>query len=271
MAVPKEVRARADSLRKEIQRHNDLYYVRDAPVISDAEYDALFRELMELEAAHPGLASPDSPTQRVGARPLVEFAEVRHRVPMLSLGNAFGEEEVRAFDKRVREALGVDAVRYAAEPKFDGLAVNLSYRDGVFVQGATRGDGTTGEDVTANLRTVRSLPLGLPHAVDTKDLDVRGEILIYKDDFEAMNRRQREAGEKEFVNPRNAAAGALRQLDSRVTAKRPLRFVAYGVGEASDARWSTQSQLLDRLEKIDRKSTRLNSSHSAKSRMPSSA
>jgi DNA ligase (NAD+) len=250
MAVPRQARERVEFLRREVERHNNLYHVRDAPEIPDAEYDKLFRELLELEAAHPELASRDSPTHRVGGAPLGEFAEVRHRVPMLSLGNAFEEEEVRAFDKRVRDALGVDAVAYAAEPKFDGLAVNLTYRDGVFVQGATRGDGATGEDVTANLRTVRSLPLKLPAAADTRDLDVRGEVLMYREDFEAMNRRQREAGEKEFVNPRNAAAGAVRQLDSRITARRPLRFFAYGVGQARGARWKTQSQILDRLAEL---------------------
>ena len=242
--------SRAEFLRKEIARHNDLYHTKDAPEISDAEYDALFRELVELEGAHPELASADSPTQRVGAAPLGKFSQVRHRVPMLSLGNAFGEEEVRAFDRRVRETLGAESVAYAAEPKFDGLAVNLTYRDGVLVQGATRGDGATGEDITANLRTVRSLPLKLPAAPDTKDLDVRGEVLMYKKDFEEMNRRQREAGEKEFVNPRNAAAGAVRQLDSRISAKRPLRFFAYGVGEARGARWKTQTEILDRLEAL---------------------
>jgi DNA ligase (NAD+) len=250
MAASKRARERVDFLRREIDRHNDLYHVRDAPEIPDAEYDKLFRELVELEAAHPELASHESPTHRVGGAPLAEFAEVRHRVPMLSLGNAFEEDEVRAFDRRVRDALAVDAVAYAAEPKFDGLAVNLTYRDGVFVQGATRGDGATGEDVTANLRTVRSLPLKLPAAADTRDLDVRGEVLMYRKDFEAMNAKQRDAGEKEFVNPRNASAGAVRQLDSRITARRPLRFFAYGVGHASGARWKTQSQILDRLEEL---------------------
>ncbi len=250
MAVPKDVRARVASLRREIQRHNELYYAKDAPVIGDAEYDKLFRELAGLESAHPEIASPTSPTQRVGAAPLPEFAEVRHRVPMLSLGNAFGEEEVRAFDKRVREALGADVVAYAAEPKFDGLAVSLSYRNGVFIQGATRGDGATGEDVSANLRTVRSIPLELPDATEARELDVRGEVIIYKQDFEEMNRRQREAQEKEFVNPRNAAAGALRQLDSRVTAKRPLRFFAHGIGSARGPRWATHSEMLDRLEAL---------------------
>ena len=234
-------------MRKEIEGHNDLYYVKDAPRITDAEYDRLFRELVELETAHPELATPDSPTQRVGAAPLPEFAEVRHRVPMLSLGNAFEEEAVRAFDRRVREAFGVDAVEYAAEPKFDGLAISLSYRKGVFVQGATRGDGATGEDVTPNLRTLRAIPLRLPKAPDTEDLEVRGEVLFYRRDFEKLNERQRLAGDKEFANPRNAAAGSLRLLDSRITAQRPLRFFAYGIGFAAKARWKTHSEMLDRL------------------------
>jgi len=242
--------ARARVLREEIERHNLLYHAKDAPEISDAEYDKLFRELVELEAAHPELASADSPTQRVGSAPLPEFAEVRHKMPMLSLGNAFKEEEVRAFDKRVREALGVEAVEYAAEPKFDGLAVSLGYRDGVFAQGSTRGDGTTGEDVTPNLRTVKAIPLKLATAPDTRDLEVRGEVIYYKKDFEKLNERQQAAGEKVFANPRNAAAGSLRLLDSRITARRPLRFFAYGVGVAQDTRWRTHSATLDRLQQL---------------------
>src|SRR5579862_1294379 len=250
MAVPKKVLERAALLRKDIERHNQRYYVLDDPEIEDAEYDRLFRELAELEKAHPQLAAADSPTQRVGAAPLSDFAEVRHRVPMLSLGNAFEEEEVRAFDKRVREALGVESVEYAAEPKFDGLAISLAYREGLFVQGATRGDGATGEDVTPNLRTVRAVPLWLPRAPDTADLEVRGEVLYYKHDFEKLNQRQREAGEKVFANPRNAAAGSLRLLDSRITARRPLRFFAYGVGVAARSRWKTHIELLDRLSAL---------------------
>ncbi len=241
---------RAEALRREIERHNRLYYVEDAPEITDAEYDRLFRELQGLEAAHPELASPDSPTQRVGAAPLPEFPSVRHRIPMLSLGNAFEEDEVRAFDRRVREALGVASVEYAAEPKFDGLAISLRFQGGVFVQGATRGDGTTGEDVTPNLRTVRSIPLRLPEAADTADLEVRGEVLYYTRDFEKLNARQRAAGEREFANARNGAAGSLRLLDSRITAQRPLRFFAYGVGAAAGARWNTHSETLDRLAQL---------------------
>jgi DNA ligase (NAD+) len=242
--------ARAETLRREIERHNHLYYVTDAPEITDAEYDRLFRELVDLESAHPELASADSPTQRVGGTPLPEFAEVRHRTPMLSLANAFDEDEVRAFDRRVREALGVEGVEYAADPKFDGLAISLAYRKGIFIQGATRGDGATGEDVTPNLRTVRSIPLRLPQAPDTEDLEIRGEVIFYRSDFEKLNARQRQAGEKEFANPRNAAAGSLRLLDSRITAQRPLRFFAYGVGIAAKARWKTHSDILVRLAEL---------------------
>jgi DNA ligase (NAD+) len=249
MAVPRQAREQAERLRREIERHNVRYYVLDDPEISDAAYDELFRELVALEEQHPDLRSENSPTARVGAPPLPEFAEVRHRTPMLSLGNAFDEEEVRAFDRRAREALGVEEIEYAAEPKFDGLAVSLAYRNGVFVQGATRGDGATGEDVTPNLRTVRSIPLRLPEAADTADLEVRGEVLYYKSDFEKLNRRQEAAGEKLFANPRNAAAGSLRLLDSRITAQRPLRFFAYGVGVAKGS-WPTHSAMLDRLEAL---------------------
>jgi DNA ligase (NAD+) len=235
---------KARQLREAIERHNRLYYVDDAPQITDAEYDALFRELQALEEQHPELRSPDSPTQRVGGAPVGEFAEVRHRAPMLSINNAFDEEEVRAFDERARKALGVEAIEYAADPKFDGLAISLAYRGGRFVQGATRGDGATGEDVTANLRTVRSIPL----VVDEKaELEVRGEVLMYRKDFEAMNARQREAGEKEYVNPRNAAAGAVRQLDPRITASRPLRFFAYALVSSPTG---THSAAIDRLGKL---------------------
>ncbi len=250
MSVPKDIRQRSEALRKTLERHNRLYYVEDSPEIDDAEYDRLFQELVALEAKHPGLATPDSPTQRVGGAPLPEFAEVRHRTPMLSIANAFDEEAVRAFDRRVREALEVDAVEYAAEPKFDGLAISLTYRDGLLSEGATRGDGTTGEDVTPNLRTLRSIPLRLPKAADTRALEVRGEVLMYRRDFDALNARQRELGEKEYVNPRNAAAGAVRQLDSRVTATRPLRFFAYAISHASQARWSRHSEALERLVEL---------------------
>jgi DNA ligase (NAD+) len=250
MAAPRQVRDRAEQLRRDIERHNHRYYVLDDPEIEDAEYDRLFQELVRIEQQHEDLRRPDSPTQRVGAPPLAAFAEVRHRAPMLSLANAFEEDEVRAFDRRVREALGAEQVEYAAEPKFDGLAISLSYRNGVFVQGATRGDGATGEDVTPNLRTVRSIPLRLAQAPDTEELEVRGEVIFYKADFEKLNARQREAQEKVFANPRNAAAGSLRLLDSKITARRPLRFFAYGVGVAAAPGWKTHAELLDRLEAL---------------------
>ena len=248
MGAPKQVRDRAERLRRELEHHNRRYHVLDDPEISDAEYDRQFRELVQIEQDHEDLRLPDSPTQRVGAPPLPEFAEVRHRTPMLSLSNAFAEDEVRAFDKRVREALGVESVEYAVEPKFDGLAISLSYLKGAFVQGATRGDGATGEDVTPNLRTVRTIPLRLADGADTADLEVRGEVIFYKSDFEKLNARQRDAGEKVFANPRNAAAGSLRLLDSKITARRPLRFFAYGV--AGKARRKTHDETLKRLQEL---------------------
>jgi DNA ligase (NAD+) len=248
MAAPASAAARAQALRETIERCNYEYYVLDRPTVDDAEYDRLFLELQALERQYPELVTADSPTQRVGGQPLEGFAQVAHRVPMLSLGNAFDAEEVHAFDRRVREALGVDVVDYAAEPKFDGLAVSLLYEKGSFVLGATRGDGYTGEDVTANLRTVRAIPLKLATARPPPLLEVRGEVLMLRADFEELNRAQRERGEKEFVNPRNAAAGSLRQLDPRVTAARRLAFFAYGVGRTEGApRWRKHSELLDFL------------------------
>ena len=243
--------SRARTLREALERHNYLYYVLDRPEITDAEYDALFRELVEIENAHPELAGPGSPTRRVGAPPLTAFSSVRHRTPMLSLANAFDEEEVRAFDRRVRTALEAEVIEYAVEPKFDGVAVSLLYDKGVFVQGATRGDGTTGEDVTQNLRTVHSIPLrlGQPPGHDG-GLEVRGEVLIFRSDFDALNARQRDAGEKAFMNPRNAAAGSLRQLDSRITAQRPLRFFAYAAEHADRAPWKTHDEMLARLVEL---------------------
>jgi DNA ligase (NAD+) len=230
MAVPQPVQARARKLRAEIERHNHQYYVLDQPLVSDAEYDRMFRELQQLESEHAELSSPDSPTQRVGGAPLPQFEQLTHRIPMLSLNNAFSEDEVTAFDRRVREGLKTSNVEYLAEPKFDGLAISLTYARGVFMQGATRGDGYTGEDVTPNLRTIRSIPLRLTGKDIPALVEVRGEVLMYRRDFDRLNQRQRANGEKEFVNPRNAAAGSLRQLDSGITAKRPLRFFAYAVG-----------------------------------------
>jgi DNA ligase (NAD+) len=247
MAVGEKIRLRAEELRRQIEDHNHRYYVLDAPIIPDAEYDKLFRELAELEAAHPELVTPDSPTQRVGGAPLDEFPQVVHATPMLSLNNAFADEDVIGFDRRAREGLGRDEIEYAAEPKFDGLAISLRYEGGRFVRGATRGDGHTGEDVTANLRTVRSIPLRLRGGRVPASVDVRGEVIMYKADFERINARQRELGEKEFVNPRNTAAGALRQLNPKMTAERPLRFFAYGVGDAAGLPLRRQSEILDWL------------------------
>ncbi|MFA7280177.1 MAG: NAD-dependent DNA ligase LigA [Sterolibacterium sp.] len=238
---------RVAALRSEIERHNQAYYVHDQPNVPDAEYDRLFRELQQLEANHPELSSPDSPTQRVGGAPLAEFPQVAHGVPMLSLNNAFADDEVAAFDRRCREGLGVEAVDYAVEPKFDGLAITLIYEHGIFVRGATRGDGETGEDVTLNLRTVRNIPLRLSGTAQPEHLEVRGEVLIFRRDFEKLNQQQRAAGLKEFANPRNAAAGSLRQLDPKITAQRPLRFFAYGVAASSDSPPDTHAVLMAQL------------------------
>lgn len=244
--------ARAAQLRDELNRHSHAYYVLDNPTIPDAEYDAMFAELQRLEAEHPELLSPDSPTQRVGGTPLPEFSQVQHDVPMLSINNGFSDEDIENFDRRVREGLGDDAqLRYCCELKFDGLAINLRYAHGVLVQAATRGDGTTGEDVTANIRTVRSIPLKLHTDHPPALIDVRGEVLMFRADFARLNQRQREAGHKEFANPRNAAAGSLRQLDSRITAQRHLRFFAYGIGRLEGADFPrSHSELLDGYRRL---------------------
>ncbi|MGH8761704.1 MAG: NAD-dependent DNA ligase LigA [Nitrosospira sp.] len=234
MSAADDIGHRAQKLRDAIELHNYNYYALDAPTIPDAEYDKLFHELQELEQSHPQLITPDSPTQRIGTAPLKAFSQIFHRTPMLSLGNAFKAAEVDAFDRRARQTLGVDSVEYAVEPKFDGLAVSLCYENGIFMTGATRGDGYVGEDVTLNLRTVRSIPLQLQAGHYTAErpafMEVRGEVLMLKADFEKLNRQQRERGEKEFINPRNAAAGSLRQFDPGITATRRLTFFAYGIG-----------------------------------------
>ncbi len=251
MAPLQDIATRARQLREEIERHNYLYYALDAPEIPDVEFDQLFRELERLEAEYPQLATLDSPSRRVGAAPLAEFSQVAHRVPMLSLSNAFADGEVAAFDRRVREGLGVGTVEYAVEPKFDGLAISLVYQNGTLVQGATRGDGYTGEDVTGNLRTIKAIPLRLHSTHPPRLLEIRGEVLILKKDFDKLNRQQREKGEKEFVNPRNAAAGSLRQLDPRITASRPLTFFAYGLGSTDGlAPPATHSAVMDYLETL---------------------
>ena len=231
MTASAEAARRAAELRRAIAHHDHRYYVLDDPEIPDAEYDRLMQALRALEAEHPGLVSADSPTQRVSGTPVPAFEPVRHGVPMLSLDNAFSEEDLRNFDRRVRERLGLDStVEYAAEPKLDGLAVSLTYEGGVLLRAATRGDGATGEDVTANVRTIRAVPLRLASAPPRR-VEVRGEVFMPFKGFERLNARALERGEKTFVNPRNAAAGSLRQLDARVTAARPLDVFFYGVGE----------------------------------------
>lgn len=231
MSVPKSVRDRARKLHSELHEHNYRYYSQDDPLVSDAEYDLLLRELQSLEADYPELVSPDSPTQRVGAPPLAAFGEVRHALRMLSLDNAFSNEELSGFDRRVRERLEVDEVEYAAEPKLDGLAISLLYEQGRLVRAATRGDGVTGEDVTPNVRTIASVPLKLAGTSIPSLLEVRGEVYMSHAGFAALNRQAVASGHKPFVNPRNAAAGSLRQLDSSVTAQRSLEMYCYGVGK----------------------------------------
>ncbi len=228
--LPDSVRHKAELLRKEIEYHNRQYYVLDDPQIPDSEYDRLMRELQELETRHPDLLTPDSPTQRVGGSPLDSFTEVVHRVPMLSLGNALSADEMTAFDRRLRERLGVDAIEYAGEPKLDGLAISLLYQDGRLVQAATRGDGVRGENVTANARTIGSIPLRLSGQGWPHQMEVRGEVYMPKAMFSAFNERLRQKERKPFANPRNAAAGSLRQLDPRITAERPLAMFCYGIG-----------------------------------------
>jgi len=246
MAVPKRARERAERLRVEIRRHERLYYVENAPVVSDAEFDALMRELLALEADHPELATPDSPTRRVGGEPQSAFSVARHEIPMLSLENANGVEELEAwFDRLRRGADSPDDLAWVTELKIDGLSVSLRYEDGVLVQGATRGDGTTGEDVTVNLRTVRGIPLQVRGEDVPARMTVRGEVYMTRSGFQRLNAAREEAGAAPFANPRNAAAGSVRQLDARITASRPLRFFAYTLLQTADRR---QSEALDRLQ-----------------------
>jgi DNA ligase (NAD+) len=234
-------------LQSELARLDHAYYVLDTPLLPDSEYDRLYRELIALEQAHPDWITPDSLSQRVGGAALKEFTSVKHAVPMLSLNNAFDDAEVMGFDRRCREGLQQAHVVYAGELKFDGLAISLRYENGLLVQAATRGDGSSGEDVTANIKTIRAIPLRLTGNAIPAVLEVRGEVFMYLADFAKMNQEAARLGEKEFANPRNAAAGSLRQLDSKVTAKRPLSFFAYGVGACEPQNWlpKSHSALLD--------------------------
>src|SRR5438128_420620 len=245
MAAP-GVPKRAADLRQKIEKANYEYYILDQPTLDDAAYDALLRELIEIEEAHPELVTPESPTQRVGIAPSTRFAPVQHASPMLSLSNVFDEAELRAFDQRVRKALGRDEVGYVSELKIDGLAVNLTYEDGRFMKGATRGDGFTGEDVTANLRTLRSIPLTLREPLKGR-LDVRGEVYLPTASFDATNKERAERGEPAFANPRNAAAGAVRQLGPKATAKRNRAMWAYS---AAGLDVTSQTELLEKLDRL---------------------
>ncbi len=253
MEIPENIWQQAQKLRETIERHNYYYYVLDEPTVPDAEFDQLFLELQRLEQHYPELITPESPTQRVGSASLKEFSQVIHRTPMLSLSNAFEEAEVISFDRRVCQGLEAGEIEYAVEPKFDGLAVSLCYENGLLVTGATRGDGFTGEDVTVNLRTIKSIPLHFTDGIQgATSLEVRGEVVMLKADFERLNQHQRDRGEKEFMNPRNAAAGSLRQLDPAITATRRLTFFAYGVGtyEGSDVPCDRHSQMMDYLASL---------------------
>ncbi len=241
---------RIKTLREQLNRHSYLYYVLDNPEIPDSEYDRLYRELQQLENKHPELITPDSPTQRVGEQPLKSFSQVTHRIPMLSLDNVFSEDELEAFARRIRDRLGrEEQLDFNAEPKLDGLAVSLVYEDGLFVQAATRGDGTTGEDVTQNVKTIHSVPLRLTGKGYPSLLEVRGEVFMPREGFNRLNRHALEKGEKTFVNPRNAAAGSLRQLDPKITASRPLAFYCYSTGATEGGELpDTQNGILSQLQ-----------------------
>jgi len=253
MTIPAEIRERVEYLRCELERHNYLYYVKDAPEISDAEYDRMMQELIRYETDYPELRTEDSPTQRVGGAPLSAFDSVRHRVPLLSLDNAFGPDDLRAFDERVRRGLGTSGpLEYMAELKIDGLTVALTYENGRLIQAATRGDGATGEDVTANVKTIKSIPLKLANG-DGVNLAVRGEVYLPKAEFEKLNERRAQAGEPLFANPRNAAAGSLRQLDPRVTASRPLDAFFYDILYIEGRQVDTQSEGFKVLEEYQLK------------------
>jgi DNA ligase (NAD+) len=248
----KKVIDRIQELREQINYHNYLYYVLDSPEISDAEYDRLFDELLELEKKHPELITPDSPTQRVGATPLEEFKTVRHSLPMLSLNKSTSEPEFLDFHRRVLELSGVEEkkIKYTVEPKFDGLAIELVYRKGIFSIGSTRGDGVVGEDVTQNLKTIKTIPLKLLGKTLPELLEVRGEVIINKDDFEKLNKQREKMGEPLFANPRNAAAGSVRQLDPKITSSRPLNMFVYGTGRVEGKNLSNHWDTIHYLKEL---------------------
>jgi DNA ligase (NAD+) len=248
-----EAQRRINDLRRAINRHNYLYYVEAKPEISDREYDRLYRELVDLETAFPDLITPDSPTQRVGGTPLKEFRAVHHKVPMLSLDNTYSYAELRDFDLRVRKLVARERVSYVLEPKVDGVSISVRYEDGLLTVGATRGDGATGDDITANIKTIRAIPLRLappPHTAMPRVLEVRGEAYMPRADFAKLNERRIAAGEEAFANPRNATAGSLKQLDARIVAQRPLAAVFYGIGEAEGIAFETQADILNTLSQF---------------------
>ena len=246
-AMTRDVEKDIEKLRAEIRRHDRKYYVEDKPEISDHEYDLLVKKLEALEQAHPELVTPDSPTQRVGGEPLKEFQPVRHIAPMMSIANTYSHEELREFEARIRRLLPEEKIEYVAEPKIDGVAISLLYEHGRLMRGATRGDGTTGEDVTANLKTLRSIPMTLDVEKPPARIEVRGEVYMSFRAFQRCNAEREESGEAQFANPRNAAAGSLKLLDSRITARRGLRFFAYAVGASEGVEFETQSGLLEKL------------------------
>lgn len=249
MLTKEQALSRIQALHKELNFHSYQYYVLDTPSIPDSEYDRLFKELQAIEEQYPELKTPDSPTQRVGGKALPQFNSVQHQIPMLSLGNAFTKEDLENFDRRVKEGLGThEEITYCCEPKFDGLAVSLIYEQGIFVQGATRGDGTTGEDITNNIKTIRAIPLKLQGTDWPPRLEVRGEVYMPHAGFEKLNNKMLATGNKPFANPRNAAAGSLRQLDSKVTATRPLTFCCYGFVADDELPEKTQQHVLNKLK-----------------------
>jgi DNA ligase (NAD+) len=250
MSAKEKASARIDALRREIHHHNRMYYIEDSPEISDAEYDALMNELIELEEAHPDLITADSPTQRVGGEPLEGFGTVEHTVPMLSLDNTYSKEEVLAFDARIKRALSrIGEMEYVAEPKIDGVAVSLRYENGVLVRGSTRGNGFVGDDVTANLRTIRTIPLRLEGA-PIPLLEVRGEVYMPHKAFEKLNEEKEAEGEEPFANPRNATAGSLKLLDPRISAKRKLDIAVHSLGQVEGVEFKTHFEFLERARKL---------------------